>query len=91
MKVQVQLFSILRDCLPVDAVRGCASLELAEGARLTDLIVELGIDRRLGHAAASLSTDAGWQVLVNGQFECDMSRPLAQGDQVQIFPPVAGG
>ncbi len=91
MKVHVNLFSILRDCLPPGATRGEATVELSEGARLVDLIVHLGIDRRLRRPAQSLSVGAGWQVLVNGQFESEMGRALADGDQVQIFPPVAGG
>ena len=91
MRVQVKLFSILRDCLPPGAARNHTTIELEQGARLVDLITHLGIDRRLGHAAETLSTVAGWQVLINGQFESDMSRTLADGDQVQIFPPVAGG
>jgi molybdopterin converting factor small subunit len=90
MKVHVRLFSILRECLPPGAARNETTVELSEAAGLTDLIVYLGIDRRLGHPAQALNT-VGWQVLVNGQYEPDMSRALADGDQVQIFPPVAGG
>lgn len=90
MKVHAKLFSILRECLPPGAARSEATVELPEGACLTDLIVHLGIDRRLGHPAQALSA-VGWQVLVNGQFELDMSRALADGDHVQIFPPIAGG
>jgi molybdopterin converting factor small subunit len=91
MQVQVRLFSILRECLPPGAMRNRAAVELPEGARLTELITHLGIDRRLGYAAADLSDKAGWQVLINGNYEADLQRILRDGDQVQIFPPVAGG
>jgi molybdopterin converting factor small subunit len=72
-------------------MRNRATVELPEGARLTDLITHLGIDRRLGYAAADLSDKAGWQVLINGNYEVNLQRILQDGDQVQIFPPVAGG
>ena len=88
MKVDVRLFSILRDCLP-PAGRG--SVELPERATLADLVSHLGIDRHLGCAAAELTTAASWQVMVSGQFELDMARVLRDGDEVHIFPPISGG
>jgi molybdopterin converting factor small subunit len=91
MQIQVRLFSILRDCLPAGALRNRATVDLPDGACLADLIVQLGIDKRLGYAGEQVVAEAGWQVLVNGSFEPDMRRVLQAGDQVQIFPPVAGG
>ncbi len=91
MQVQIRLFSVLRDCLPPDAQRGRALIDLPEGASLLDLFVRLGIDRRLGYEAAELAGKAGWQVLVNGSYEAQMQRVLSDGDEVQVFPPVVGG
>lgn len=91
MRVRLRLFSILRDCLPPDLSRGSAPIDLPEGASLGDLVVRLGIDRRLGCSPTDLIGRAGWQVLVNGVHEPEMGRTLQDGDEVQIFPPVAGG
>jgi len=96
MQIDVQLFSILRDCLPPDAgaggpSRGRATISLPAGATLADLVSHLGIDRYLGCAAAELTSSASWQVLVSGQFELDMGRILQDGDEVRIFPPISGG
>lgn len=91
MQVQIRLFSILRDCLPPEAPQGRALIDLPEGTSLGDLIAHLGIDRRLGCEVVDLAGRAGWQVLVNGGYEAEMRRVLRDGDQVQVFPPVAGG
>ncbi len=91
MKIQVQLFSILRDCLPPDAERGQATIALPDGATLADLVTHLGIDQQLGYSAPEIITRAAWQVVINGSFASDIERSLQDGDQVQIFPPLAGG
>jgi len=91
MQIHVQLFSILRDCLPPGSERGRATVSLSEGASLADLVSHLGIDRHLGCDAAELTATASWQVLVSGQFEIDMGRVLQDGDQVHVFPPISGG
>jgi molybdopterin converting factor small subunit len=91
MQIHVQLFSILRDCLPPGSERGQATVSLPDGATLADLASHLGIDRYLGCDAAELTATASWQVLVLGQFELDMDRVLQDGDEVRIFPPISGG
>lgn len=91
MQIQVQLFSILRDCLPPEAERGQATVTLPGGATLSDLVTHLGIDRQLGYEAGEVTSKASWQVMVSGQFELDMGRVLKDGDQVSIFPPITGG
>jgi molybdopterin converting factor small subunit len=91
MQIHVQLLSILRECLPPGAERGQATIALPPNATLADLVAHLGIDRFLGYAADDIIARASWQVRVSGQFEMDMGRVLQDGDEVCIFPPVAGG
>ena len=91
MQVHVQLFSILRDCLPPGSELSQATVSLPEGATLADLATHLGIDRHLGCAATELIATASWQVLLSGQFELDMGRVLQDSDEVRIFPPISGG
>jgi molybdopterin converting factor small subunit len=84
VKVEVRLFAGLREKLPA-ALRGRATVELAEGASLQDLLDELAIEPRMAQ-----------MVLVNGvQSPRDpaarAAQRLAAGDTVAIFPPVAGG
>jgi molybdopterin converting factor small subunit len=91
IQVQVQLFSFLRDCLPRDAEGDRATITLPENAALSDLVRHLGIDRHLGHKSVDAVVKAGWQIMVSGQFELNMSRMLQDGDEIRIFPPIAGG
>ena len=91
IQIHVQLFSILRDCLPPDAKRGKATISLPRGATVADLVMDLGIDRQLGDTARDVVAKANWQVMVSGRFETDMGRVLQDGDEVRIFPPVSGG
>jgi molybdopterin converting factor small subunit len=84
MRVHLRLFASLRERLP-DAERGRATLELAEGSSLLDLIESLEIPDRQAQ-----------MVLVNGEqaprrAEARSAVPLKDGDTVAIFPPVAGG
>ena len=91
MRVEVKLYSILRDCLPSGSVKGKARVSLPEGSTLAELVSHVGIDRRLECEAAELTRGASWQVMVNGRYEGDMARRLQNGDQVHIFPPIVGG
>jgi molybdopterin converting factor small subunit len=91
MKVYIQLFSTLRDCLPPEAERGRASLDLPEGASLEALFDQLGVERCLGKGQTFAAQIDSWQVSVNGEFTRDLSRALQDGDQVVVFPHMAGG
>jgi molybdopterin converting factor small subunit len=77
LKVQIQLYSILREKLPPEA-KGRVVLQLSEGATLTDLLDELNIQGRV-------------VISVNDDQESDMSRQLKAGDEVKIFSSISGG
>jgi molybdopterin converting factor small subunit len=77
LKIQLQLFSILREALPSES-KGRAVLELEEGASLVNVLEELGIKRRV-------------VISVNSVLERDHTRQLRDGDEVKIFLSVSGG
>jgi molybdopterin converting factor small subunit len=78
MRVQVKLFSRFREHLPPEA-RGEATIQLADGATIDDLVDHLGIVRRIK------------LVTINGERQADYSHSLHDGDRVRIFPVVVGG
>jgi len=77
LEIHLQLYSILREKLPIDA-KGRAVLQVDEGAALADLLNELGIKLKV-------------VISVNGVQESDKSRQLRDGDDVKIFSSVSGG
>lgn len=78
MKVQVHLFSVLRQHLPPGEA-GQATVELPDEATVAWLIEHLGITRRVR------------LVIVNGAQEKDRARRLQDGDIVKLFPTMVGG
>lgn len=77
MKVQLELFSILRDKLPREA-HGQTVLELQDGATVEDIVTMLDITRNV-------------VISVNNVHETDRSRRLQDGDNVKMFSSVGGG
>lgn len=77
MKVQLHLYSVLRDKLPKEA-RGHVQLDLEEGVSLSDLLEQLEIPRRV-------------VISVNGKHETDLNRCMADGDDIHVFSSVSGG
>jgi sulfur carrier protein ThiS len=77
MKINLQLYSILREKLPQDA-KGQAVLQLNHGTSLQDLLDELEITRKV-------------VISVNDDHESDLSRRLQDGDRVKIFSSIGGG
>ncbi len=77
MDIHLQLYSILREKLPIDA-KGRTVMQLDEGAMLVDLLNELDIKLKV-------------VISVNGDHEPDKSRQLRDGDHVKIFSAISGG
>lgn len=80
MVIHVKLMGSLRARLSAEAAGGKAQLEVPPGSTIADALEQLGI-----------STGQVHLVMVNGEMETDRRRALAEGDEVQVFPPVAGG
>ncbi len=79
--VRVLLFAAHREA----AGRGVAVLDLPEGSTVAEL--KMALARQLpGLARERLTT----VVAVNGKFADDRV-PVHPGDEVAVFPPVAGG
>lgn len=92
MRVRVKLFSVFRDCVPGADRRGQLDVELCCDASVRVLLQQLD----LGHCLeADLSLEemmgTSWQVMLNGKHLSDLERGLKEGDQIAIFPPMAGG
>jgi sulfur carrier protein ThiS len=77
MQVHVRLYGILRDQLPAEA-KGRATLDLAEGASIADLLAQLGFEKRV-------------RVARNGLLVNDSTQPLNDGDKVSVFRSASGG
>jgi molybdopterin converting factor small subunit len=80
MRVRVRLMGVLRGKLPQGTAGGVAEVELESGGSIAAALEKLDI-----------ATGGVHLVMVNGQMETDMRRSLAEGDEVSVFPPVAGG
>ncbi|HXF96572.1 MAG TPA: MoaD/ThiS family protein [Gemmatimonadales bacterium] len=80
MTVRVHLFATLAAFLPPGTTdRGSAEVEVPEGATVDQLATVLGIP-----------PDQPRIALVNGR-EAEPDRALEPGDEVALFPPLAGG
>jgi sulfur carrier protein ThiS len=79
MRVRVRLHGILRKFLPAGAEGDVAVVELPETARAADAIARLGIPG--DHAA----------MLVSGDEYLERDSPLREGQELNVFPPLAGG
>jgi molybdopterin converting factor small subunit len=77
LKINLQLYSILREHLPKEN-GGKAEWQLADEITLADLLERLCIKRKV-------------VISVNDIHETDFSRILKDGDNVKIFSSVSGG
>jgi molybdopterin converting factor small subunit len=80
MTIRVKLMASLRSKLPPGSQLGTAQLDIEEGASVAAVLDRLGIAG--GHVHL---------VMVNGEMEPDRQRRLTEGDELVVFPPVAGG
>jgi molybdopterin converting factor small subunit len=79
MKVEVRLFATIRPYLPAGASGDSVSLDLSPGATVRDVVESLKIPGEL----ACLT-------VVNGR-DAEPDQVLAPGDELALFPPLAGG
>ena len=79
MKVRVKLYANLRRYRPDLGHGEAADLDLRDGATLREVLEALGIP---GNEAK--------QCFVNAVVR-DLDAPVADGDEVGVFPPIAGG
>lgn len=79
MQVRVKLFATLRRYYPDLGIGEGMDVELPDGATVEQLVRHLG-----------LPADHVRVAFVNG-IARDDAHPLADGDEVGLFPPVGGG
>jgi molybdopterin converting factor small subunit len=77
LKVKVELQAYLEEYSP--AGRPAFDYVVPEGARVADLITQLGIPHEMA------------TVVIVGQTAARMDDPLHEGDTVTVIPPLAGG
>ena len=79
MKIEVRLFATLAQYLPDESDGRSATLELLDGSTVGDVVRSLGIPG-----------DVPYLTMINGR-DAALDRPLADGDVLSLFPPLAGG
>jgi thiamine biosynthesis protein ThiS len=83
MKIAFKLFASLTDYLPPDRQGNRVELDVEGDTTIANLIARYRVPERSAHL-----------VLVNGVFVPPSeraSRRLAEGDELAIWPPIAGG
>lgn len=83
MKITLKLHANLMDRLPPGTVGHAVVLDIDEGTRVGDVL-----------ARYDLPPNIAKLVLVNGHYiapEARATAPLADGDHLAVWPPIAGG
>jgi molybdopterin converting factor small subunit len=80
MLIRVKLMAMLRNKMPRTPKGGTAELLVDAGTTVANVLEQLGIAS--GHVHL---------VMVNGTMETERNRTLTDGDELVVFPPVAGG
>jgi molybdopterin converting factor small subunit len=78
MRINIKLMGALRNQL--SNTQGSAEVEIESGATVDSVLKKLELPAGRVHL-----------VMVNGTMEHDRARPLSEGDDLTLFPPVAGG
>ncbi len=82
MRIELRLFAVFRE----RAGRERLTLELPEGARVTDALAAAGHEPGLGEILARMPVRAA----VNREYVGDETK-LRDGDEIALIPPVSGG
>jgi len=78
MRITIKLYSMLRGYLG-EHEKGTADRDFPDGAIIADVLTALGIPEKIPKIT-----------LVNGD-QKSLNEPLAEGDTLSVFPPMAGG
>ncbi len=79
MKIEVRLFATLAVYLPDESDGRSATLGVADGSTVADVVRLLGIP-----------DDWPFIAMIDGR-DAALERPLGDGDVLSLFPPLAGG
>ena len=79
MTVRIEVFATLREYLPADQVSDTLTVELPGGAAVQDAIAARGTSAE--HAS----------MVVSRNQQPDVSAALRDGQETNVFPPLAGG
>ena len=83
MRVVFKLFASLSDLLPAERRGNLVDIEVMPGTTVGDLITRYRVPEKSAHL-----------VLVNGHYIATAARTthvLKEGDELAIWPPIAGG
>lgn len=83
MQITLKLFASLSDYLPPGSLDNRVDLEAGESESVADILKRFQLPERLVHL-----------VLINGVYVAPGERPnrhLSAGDQLAVWPPIAGG
>jgi len=78
MRITIKLYSMLRS-YHKDGENGVTNLEFPEGAKIADVLKELGVPDTMPKI-----------MLINGD-QKEATEALSDGDELSVFPPMAGG
>lgn len=79
MNIEVRLFATLAVYLPDESDGRSATLGVADGSTVADVVRLLGIP-----------DDRSFIAMIDGR-DAALERPLGDGDVLSLFPPLAGG
>jgi sulfur carrier protein ThiS len=83
LKIKVKLFATLMQYLPASAVGHVLEMDVPEDITVGTIVTQLNLPPELTHL-----------VLINGVFippHARAEKTMVAGDELAVFPPVAGG